>query len=60
MDNKNNKGIDTGCVSLVLLARYHQVAADPQGLKHEFGESEHFSDTDILRASKYLKLKAKV
>jgi ATP-binding cassette, subfamily B, bacterial HlyB/CyaB len=51
---------DTGCLCLCMLARFHQVAADPQALQHEFGHSgQAFSDTDILRAAKYLKLKAK-
>ncbi len=52
--------IDTGCICLCMLARFHQVAADPQSLQHEFGQSgDVFASLDILRAAKYLKLKAK-
>lgn len=52
--------LDSGLSSLVLLARFHQVAADANALKHEFGENgKHFSKTDIIRAASYLKLKAK-
>lgn len=36
-------------------------AADAKTLQHEFGESaKHFTDTDILRAASFLKLKAKL
>lgn len=58
--NKESAPADTGCLCLCMLARFHQVAADPQALQHEFGHSgQTFSNTDILRAAKYLKLKAK-
>ncbi|MBI4390040.1 MAG: type I secretion system permease/ATPase [Nitrospinae bacterium] len=58
MISKNN--IDTGCTCLALLARFHHVAADPSALRHELGKNGGpFSDTDILRAASYLKLKAK-
>ena len=59
--HSTNTALDTGCISLCLLARFHQVAADAQALHHEFGESgKTFTDTDILRAAAYLKLKAKL
>jgi subfamily B ATP-binding cassette protein HlyB/CyaB len=52
--------VDTGCTCLMLLARFHQVAADSNALKHEFGNNgTPFNKTDILRAASYLKLKAK-
>lgn len=55
-----NEVTDTGCICLCMLARFHQVAADPQALRHEFSQSaQAFSDNDILRAAIYLKLKAK-
>ncbi|MBI4382798.1 MAG: type I secretion system permease/ATPase [Nitrospinae bacterium] len=58
MFSKNN--IDTGCACLALLARFHHVAADPNALRHELGKNGGpFSDTDIIRAASYLKLKAK-
>jgi len=57
---KESSRADSGCHCLCMLARFHQVAAAPQALQHEFGHSgQSFSDTDILRAAKYLKLKAK-
>lgn len=57
---QDNAGMDTGCIALVMLARFHQIAADSQALQHQFGRSgQTFSDTDILRAASYLKLKAK-
>ncbi len=60
-DHPNKVNLDTGCSCLCLLARYHQVAADAQALQHEFGESgRRFTDTDILRAASFLKLKAKL
>ncbi len=59
-DEVQNNKIDTGCVCLVLIARYYQLAADSPALQHEFGQLDRlFSDTEILRAAKYLKLKAK-
>lgn len=61
--NNSNEGadaLDTGCLCLCMLARFHQVAADPQALQHEFGHSgQLFAGLEILRAAKYLKLKAK-
>ncbi len=57
---QENTNIDSGCVALVLLARFHQIAVDPHSLQHQYGQSgQHFSDTDILRAASHLKLKAK-
>lgn len=62
--NNSNEGtdaLDTGCLCLCMLARFHQVAADPQALQHEFGRSgQSFAGLEILRAAKYLKLKAKL
>lgn len=62
-NNANEEGshaLDTGCLCLCMLARFHQVAADPQALQHEFGHSgQSFAGLEILRAAKYLKLKAK-
>ncbi len=60
-DHPHKANLDSGCNSLCLLARYHQVAADAKALQHEFGESgKHFTITDILRAASFLKLKAKL
>ena len=49
---------DTGAAALVLLARFHGVAIDPQQLKHQFGGAV-IGTTEILRAAKTLKLKAR-
>lgn len=53
-------GLDTGFQCLAILARFNQVAADLQQLEHQFGESgKSASEQDIVRAARYLKLKAK-
>lgn len=52
--------VDTGLVCLVMLARLHDVAADPSQLAHEFRvNGRDFSVADILLAAKRLRLKAK-
>lgn len=51
---------DTGLHCLVILARLHEVAADPDQLAHQFkADGTPFSKDDILLASKQLGLKAK-
>lgn len=57
---EKNKPLDTGLICLVLAARFHDLPADPDGLKHRFGPSEGLmSEEDMLRAAKALGLKAK-
>jgi subfamily B ATP-binding cassette protein HlyB/CyaB len=52
--------MDTGLNSLVAIARFHQLPAEPEQLAHEYGQpGEVFADTEILRAVKALTLKAK-
>jgi len=52
--------MDTGLNSLVAIARFHQLPAEPEQLAHELGQQgEDFTDTDILRSAKALTLKAK-
>ena len=52
---------DTGLVALVLLARYHGVAADPEGIRHRFAPpAKPMEELDILRAARALELKAKI
>lgn len=52
--------VDSDLLSLVLIARFHQVPADPAQLTHQFAKTGHvFGDTEILRSAKSLKLKAK-
>ena len=52
--------VDTGLTCLVMLARFHQIAADPDQLAHQFKASgEPFNKTEILLAAKHLGLQAK-
>lgn len=52
--------IDTGLVCLALIARFHQTPADPAQLAHQFGRhGDPFTDSELLRAAKSLKLKAR-
>jgi subfamily B ATP-binding cassette protein HlyB/CyaB len=52
---------DSGLLGLVMLARYHKVAADAAQLQHHFGQpSQPLSTSDLLRAAKSLGLKAKI
>ncbi len=51
---------DTGLACLVMLARFHALAVDPQQVAHEFKESgKPFGVTEILLAAKKLGLIAK-
>jgi len=51
---------DTGLACLVMLARFHGLAADPDQLAHDWGEpGTSFDPTQILRAAKALGLKAR-
>ncbi len=51
---------DTGLPCLVMLARFHQIAADPDQLVHQFKTSgASFGKTEILLAAKHLGLQAK-
>ena len=52
--------LDTGLIGLVLLARYHNVATDPDQLAHRFAVSGRpFAVDEILLAAKSLGLKAR-
>ncbi|ABC32765.1 ABC-type bacteriocin/lantibiotic exporters, contain an N-terminal double-glycine peptidase domain [Hahella chejuensis KCTC 2396] len=61
MSETNSTGrLDTGLAALVMLARFHQVAADPAQIQHHFGTHENaFTEQALIRASRHLKLKAK-
>ena len=51
---------DTGLACLVMLARFHQIAADSEQLAHQFITSgQRFGKTEILLAAKHLGLQAK-
>jgi subfamily B ATP-binding cassette protein HlyB/CyaB len=50
---------DTGLICLLILARFYSLPANGEQLRHQFGETgKVFSESDILRASKPLGLKA--
>ena len=52
--------MDTGCQSLVTLARIQQVPVEYSQLRHQFGSGqEPLSDNDLLRAGKALGFKAR-
>jgi len=52
--------LDTGLSSLVMLARFHNVAASIEQLAHEFGTPNHMlGQADLLLAARKLGLKAK-
>lgn len=52
--------LDTGLACLVMLARFHQIAADPDQLAHRFNVSgEPLGKTEILLAARHLGLQAK-
>ena len=51
---------DTGLVALIMLARFHNIAADANQLAHDFREAgQVFGVPQILLAAKRLGLKAK-
>jgi type I secretion system ABC transporter, HlyB family len=51
---------DTGLLCLVMMARFHGVATDPDQLAHEFAKNSGlFSQNEILLAAQKLSLKAK-
>ena len=54
---------DSGLTGLALIARFHQVAVNPEGLRHQFapvvsqlGQPARFGDQEILLAAKSLVL----
>ncbi|MEE8057288.1 MAG: cysteine peptidase family C39 domain-containing protein [Pseudomonadales bacterium] len=52
---------DTGLQCLIVLARFQQVAADGKQIQYQFGhQGKPLNDEDLVRAARYLKLKAKL
>ncbi len=52
--------MDTALNTLIAIAHFHQLPAEPEQLVHQFGKpGERFSDTELLQAAKALTLKAK-
>jgi subfamily B ATP-binding cassette protein HlyB/CyaB len=57
-----NRAGDPGLACLIVIARFHGIAADAEQLRHQSGISElsgRFSESDLLLASKSLGLKAR-
>ena len=53
--------LDSGLFGLVMLARYHGLAADPDQIAHEFKvDGRPFGVTQVLLAAKHLGLKARL
>lgn len=60
-NKKPNPEVDTGLVCLVLLARFHKIAVEPESIRHDLGSGSHlFTTEDILWAAKKLKLKSRL
>jgi len=58
--NADSPALDTGLACLVMLARFHNLAASPEQLAHEFAEDGRaFGRGELLLAAKKLGLKAK-
>ncbi|MDU9413550.1 type I secretion system permease/ATPase [Pseudomonas sp. zfem005] len=58
--NEPGQGLDAGLACLVMLARFHNVAASPEQLAHEFAEDGRpFGKAELLLAAKKLGLKAR-
>ncbi len=54
------QGVDSGLACLVLIARFHDIAVDPEKLIHEFGDrSGKFDSGQILLSAKSIGLQAK-
>lgn len=53
--------MDTGLNTLVAIARFHQLPAEPEQLAHEYGQpGKRFGDIQVLQAAKALTFKAKL
>jgi subfamily B ATP-binding cassette protein HlyB/CyaB len=58
---RTGASIDSGLACLVVLARFHGVAADPAQLAHQFQHAGNaFGIQEVMLASRSLKIKAKV
>ena len=52
--------VDTGLACLVMIAKYHGTAAEPEQIKHTFAVgNDGMNETDIVRAARELGFKAK-
>jgi ATP-binding cassette, subfamily B, bacterial HlyB/CyaB len=58
-DKSTERRQDTGLVCLLILARFFELPADGDQLRHQFSESgKALAETDLLRAAKHIGLKA--
>ena len=58
---EQNDRRDLGLIGLVMLAQFHEIAADPKQLAHHFGlNSELFDEQTLLLAARHLGLKARI
>ena len=61
LEHSNQLKVDTGLACLVMLARFHQIVADPRQLTHQFKVSgDSFGKNDILLAARQLGMQAKL
>ena len=51
--------IDTGLLSFITVAQFHNIPADPEQITHALALDGSMQEADILRAAKSLKLKAR-
>jgi subfamily B ATP-binding cassette protein HlyB/CyaB len=58
MRSSGGEAPDSGVEALVLLLRFHQIAADPAQIRHQFANAT-FGVPEILRCARDLKLKAR-
>ncbi len=60
-EEHEQQSADTGLISLVLLARYHGVAVDPEGIRHRFSPpGRAMEQIDLMQAARAVGLKAKI
>ena len=65
-EEKAQPPVDSGLIALVLVARFHQISAAPESLRHKYaplptalGEPALFGDLELLKAAKDLGFRAK-
>ncbi|MEW8139957.1 MAG: cysteine peptidase family C39 domain-containing protein, partial [Candidatus Thiodiazotropha endolucinida] len=52
--------MDTGLSTLIAIARFHQLPAEPEQIAHQFGKPGlPFTDSEMLQAAKALTLKTR-
>jgi ATP-binding cassette, subfamily B, bacterial HlyB/CyaB len=61
LPDAGNRNHDLGLAGLVLLAKFHGIAADAQQLAHQYGRTgELFDEPSLLLAARHLGLKARI